>query len=155
MTTKPGVINRDEQPYVAIRKQVAMQDIPTELPPLIGEVFGWLEKKGAAPVGAPFFRYFSMDPNGNIDVDVGVPTATALQGDERVHAGSFAAGRYAVLIIRALIPDFVRHTVSFWTGLRRTAWPGRHRRTGLGALASSLISPIRMWSPTPKNGRPR
>jgi len=98
MTTKPGVVNRDEQPYVAIRKQVAMQDIPTELPPLIGDVFGWLQQKGAAPVGAPFFRYFSMDPNGNIDVDVGVPTVTALQGDERVHAGAFAAGRYAVLI---------------------------------------------------------
>jgi effector-binding domain-containing protein len=97
MTTEPKVINRDEQPYVAIRKQVDMQDIPTELPPLIGEVFSWLQHNGAVPAGAPFFRYFSMDPGGKIDVAVGVPVARALKGDGRVGPGSFPAGRYAVL----------------------------------------------------------
>src|SRR6516162_1902170 len=97
MTTEPKILNRDEQPYVAIRKQVTLQEIPAELPPLIGELFGWLEQKGAAPTGAPFFRYFSMDAGGKFDVAVAVPVASRLRGDGRVNAGSIPAGRYAVL----------------------------------------------------------
>jgi effector-binding domain-containing protein len=38
-----------------------------------------------------------MDAGGKLDVAVGVPVASQLQGDGRVNAGSIPAGRYAVL----------------------------------------------------------
>ena len=61
MTTEPTLEYRDEQPYVAIRTQVTMQELGMLLPPLHGDVFGFLARKGIAPAGAPFWRYRVVD----------------------------------------------------------------------------------------------
>lgn len=93
MLTEPTIEYREEQPYAAIRKRVAMKSIPVELPPLIHEILQWVEKKKLKQEGPVFFRYLSMD-NGTMDVDVGVPVAGAVKSDDRVHPGSFPAGKY-------------------------------------------------------------
>lgn len=97
MLSEPKIEQRDEQPYVAIRKRVAIQDIPAELPPLHDEVFGWLANKGIAPAGAPFFRYLGGNMS-KMEVDVGVPVAAAVEGDGRVIADTLPAGRYGVIL---------------------------------------------------------
>jgi hypothetical protein len=53
MITEPKIEDRNEQPYVGIRTQVTMQEIGKVLPPLWGEVYGWLASKGLKPAGAP------------------------------------------------------------------------------------------------------
>jgi effector-binding domain-containing protein len=93
MLSEPKVEHRDEQPYAAIRTRVAMQAIPRELPPLIFQVLQWLEKNKLKEAGPAFFRYLSMD-KGTMDVEVGVPLNKLPQGDDRVIAGSFPAGKY-------------------------------------------------------------
>ena len=75
-----------------------MQALKKVIPKLLGEVFTWLDKRGVAPVGAPFIRYHVINMSGNLDVELGVPVATALAGDDRVSPGVIPAGRYATLV---------------------------------------------------------
>src|SRR5690348_8066314 len=97
-TTEPKLEHRDAQPYAAIRKQVTMQEIGAVLPPLIGEVFDFLQRQGLAPAGAPFFRYLVVDMDRQLDMEVGWPIASAVSGEGHISAGVLPAGRYAVLV---------------------------------------------------------
>lgn len=99
MIDQPRLEHRDERPYVAIRTNVAMMEIPAVLPPLIPEVYDWLGERHEEPAGPVFFRYLRMDAN-RLDVEVGVPVAAELSGDDRVRPGVFPAGRYAVALHR-------------------------------------------------------
>ncbi len=98
MITEPKIEDRTEQHYVAIRTQATMQELDTVIPQGLGEVFAWLEKQGVAPAGAPFTRYLVIDMEALLDIEVGVPVATALSGDDRISAGVLPAGRYASLV---------------------------------------------------------
>jgi effector-binding domain-containing protein len=64
---------------------------------LIDEVSGWLAVRNIPPVGAPFWKYNVIDMEGELEVEVGVPVATEVSGDERVRGGPLPAGRYATL----------------------------------------------------------
>lgn len=97
MITEPKLEYRDEQPYVAIRKQVTMQELGS-LVPLWDELFAWLGSKGVTPAGAPFWRYLVVDMEAQLDIETGVPVATAVPGEGHITAGVFPAGRYAVLV---------------------------------------------------------
>jgi effector-binding domain-containing protein len=95
MLTTPIIAWRKERYYVAIRLTVAQQDIPTTLPPLHPELYAWLKDKGIAPDGPPFFQYLVMGADRRLLVEVGVPVAYAVVGDERFIGGMFPAGEYA------------------------------------------------------------
>jgi effector-binding domain-containing protein len=95
--TDPRIIDRVAQPYVAIRSSVPMSRLGSDLPPLIGEVFGWLRAREIDPADAPFWKYNLIDMAHELEVEVGVPLATAVTGDERVITGILPAGRYATL----------------------------------------------------------
>ena len=100
-TTEPKLEQRDEQPYIAIRRQVTRQEIgPVLGDQVMRDVFTWLEGKGVPPAGAPFFRYLAIDMagEGHFDVEVGVPVETTVPGAGSVSAGVLPAGRYAVLV---------------------------------------------------------
>lgn len=98
MITEPKVEDRTEQPYIGIRTQVPMKEFERVIPQLLGEVFAWLEKQGVAPTGAPFMRFHVINMEKKMDIEMGVPVASDLSGDERVRAGVLPAGRYASLI---------------------------------------------------------
>lgn len=98
MMTEPKLEERAEQPYVAIRTQTAMGELGTVIPQLDREVFAWLGKQGVEPAGAPFIRYHVIDMAAQLDIEVGVPVATALPGEGRIVAGALPAGRYATLV---------------------------------------------------------
>ena len=48
MLAEPKVVQRADQPYVAIRALVTMEALGAVVPPLNREVFGWLAARGAA-----------------------------------------------------------------------------------------------------------
>ncbi len=96
MPTTYEIVTRPEQPYMAVRAQVTMAELPA-LGARFGEVFGWLGAHGLAPVGAPFFRYNVIDMAGQLDMEAGVPVAAAAEGDGTVVAGVTPSGRYATM----------------------------------------------------------
>src|ERR1700759_2904270 len=98
MITEPKIEYRSEQPYVGLRAQVTMQELGQLLPPLWGEVYGWLASKGLKPAGAPLWRYRVIDMAAKLEIDVGVPVATPVTGDNRITADPLPAGRYATIV---------------------------------------------------------
>jgi effector-binding domain-containing protein len=97
MLSEARVVERPAQPYVAIRAQVTMQTLGTILPELHPRVYAWLGERGIAPVGAPFWKYNVVDMDRGLEVEVGVPVAVAVDGDDQVLGDVLAPGRYATL----------------------------------------------------------
>lgn len=91
------IVTRAQEHYVAIRTQVSMEKIGTEVPPLNQEVFGWLGQRGAAASGPPFWKYNVIDMAASLEIEAGVTVASPLAGDGRVVAGTLPAGRYVSL----------------------------------------------------------
>jgi effector-binding domain-containing protein len=98
MLGEPGVEQRDEQPCVAIRSTVPMRELPTVIPRDIGAVLEWTGRNGVAPAGPPFVRYRVVEMERELDVEVGVPVAGAVAGEDGVEAGLLPAGRYATAV---------------------------------------------------------
>jgi effector-binding domain-containing protein len=94
MPTQPRIVERPEQPYVAIGGVVTMQTVGA-IADRLPEVFVWLAEHNLEPAGVPFFKYNLIDMRRQLEVEVGVPVATPAQGDGDVHAGVLPAGRYA------------------------------------------------------------
>jgi effector-binding domain-containing protein len=97
MSGTPEVIERDEQPYVAIRATVTMESIgaaSAHFP----VVFEWLAKHGSGPSGPPFFKYDVIDMASQLQIEVGVPVRERMADDGTVAAGVLPAGRYASVI---------------------------------------------------------
>lgn len=90
----PTIVDRAEQPYVAVRGLVTMQTFP-EIADRMPELFGWLGARGIEPVGAPFFKYNVIDMERELEVEAGVPVAAPVEGDGTVFGGILPAGRYA------------------------------------------------------------
>lgn len=92
--TKPRIVDRAAQPYVFITRRVPMSRMG-ELVETHGRVFGWLAERGLAPVGAPFWKYNVIDMERELEVEVGVPTASVPTGAGEVRGGILPSGRYA------------------------------------------------------------
>ena len=57
------------------------------LGPLWGEVFGWLGGHVVEPAGPPLIRYKVIDMEGAMEIEVGLPVAAPIEGDDRVIGG--------------------------------------------------------------------
>jgi hypothetical protein len=84
---EPRIEERGAQPYAAIKSLATMEELGTVLPGLHPEVRSWLEQRGVAPSGAPFFKYNVIDMERQLEVEVGWPITPSLDGDERVLVG--------------------------------------------------------------------
>jgi len=100
MLTLPKIVERAAQPYVAIVSTVTMPVIGPTAEALLPEVHRWLAQRRITPGGPPFFKYNVIDMARQLEIEFGVPTADAVDGDTRVHAGRLPAGRYASLVHR-------------------------------------------------------
>jgi effector-binding domain-containing protein len=100
MITSPKIVERGEQPYVAVKSVVSMKEIGAVAVKFLGEIFGWVAGHGLAPAGAPFFKYNVVDMERGLEIEFGIPTASPAKGDDRVLAGVLPAGRYASSVHR-------------------------------------------------------
>jgi len=98
MWSEPKVVERQPQPYVAIKVLVTMEEIGRVVPPLNGEVFGWLADRGVAPSGPPFWKYNVIDMERQLEIEAGVTVEQPVPGDDRVLAGTLPGGSYATLL---------------------------------------------------------
>lgn len=99
MTHEPQLKRHAAMPYVAIPRHVTEQRVAAAVDTAFPELFRWLTEQSVEPAGPPFIRFLEVDMDGEpLELEVGVPLADAVSGDERVHAGALPAGRYVTLL---------------------------------------------------------
>jgi effector-binding domain-containing protein len=94
VASEPIVVDRAEQPYVAVSSNVAMDNI-VSIATRHPEVFSWLSAHGLTPAGPPFLRYVTIDMATTLEIEAGVPVSAQVETDGAVIAGVLPAGRYA------------------------------------------------------------
>ena len=122
MISEPKVEDRAEQHYVGIRAQVPTSKFKQIIPEFLGELFAWLGERGVAPAGAPFMRYHVINMAGNMDVELGVPVAAAVQGNGRIAAGVIPAGRYASLVYSGVTGIAGNKALLEWAARNKLKW---------------------------------
>ena len=132
MHTEPKLEQREQQHYVAIPVTVSMDSIGATLPPLVGEVFGWLAQKGVAPAGPPFFKYIVTDMKKGMEMEVGVPVATPQKSEGRMKAGAFPAGRYSTVVHVGPYERIIDTTADLleWADKKGVTWRSRETEKG-------------------------
>lgn len=91
------VIDRDAQSTLVVRTRTQVQDLPEVMGETYGVIFQYLGELGEEPAGAPFVAYHNMDMQ-DLDVEIGVPVRTTLNGKGDVTACEIPAGQYATCI---------------------------------------------------------
>jgi len=94
---EPAIVERQAQPYVSITARTPMRQLGEVVPPLNGEVFGWLAERGIRPAGPALWKYNVIDMAGELQIEFGAPVAAPVDGDGQIQPGTAPAGRYLVL----------------------------------------------------------
>jgi effector-binding domain-containing protein len=147
MSSAPEIETRAEQPYVAVRARVTMDEIAA-FARRFGEVFGWLDRHGLAPAGPPFFKYNVIDMARELEMEAGVPVATAAGGDGQMVTGVLPAGRYATLTHVGHPSELMAATKALldWAAGQGLTWdvtPGEDGDRWACRLENYLTDPIR------------
>ncbi|MQA86755.1 MAG: GyrI-like domain-containing protein [Streptosporangiales bacterium] len=123
MPREPRVVDRAEQPYVAVRGLVTMQTIDA-IADRLPDVFGWLGAHGVEPAGAPFLKFNVIDMERELEIEAGVPVAAVVEGDGGVFGGVLPAGRYAAVIHVGHPDELVDVTAALldWAAERDLRW---------------------------------
>ncbi|WP_083751572.1 GyrI-like domain-containing protein [Saccharothrix sp. ALI-22-I] len=93
----PRIVSKPASHYVGIRVVTPFRGMFAVRDKLMNELYAWLDRRSVPDIGPTFFRLHVIDMDGPMDVEVGVVTQEALEGDDRVRAGVLPAGRYAGL----------------------------------------------------------
>ena len=86
----------ESQPILGIRATTTMDELSELMGSLFGEVYGYIQQSGQQPAGMPFSRYHSMD-GGSVDLECGMPVASAIEGKGRIQTGELPAGTAATV----------------------------------------------------------
>jgi len=96
-TTEPKIEARAEQPYMGIRLWIPSKDLSTWTTKLLKELRKWMTAEGLEATGPAFHRFYVINMGTEFELEVGVPVAKVLAGDDRVRPDIIPAGRYANL----------------------------------------------------------
>ena len=124
MQEQPQIEHREEQPYVAIQTSVPMQGLAGAVDRYFPELFAWLQSHEIAPSGAPFIRYLRIDMDHELEIELAVPVASAVQTDGDRRAGVLPAGRYVTLLHVGPYEGLVSANASIqeWAREHRVDW---------------------------------
>ena len=92
----PETVDRPQRHCAGIRLVTPFRGMFAVRDQLMEELYSWADER-AVPYGHTFFRLHVVDMDGPMDVEVGVITDQAVEGDDRVRPGVLPAGRYATL----------------------------------------------------------
>jgi effector-binding domain-containing protein len=98
MLTTPKIIERADQPYVAIGADVGPGDLGSTGPRLHRELRGWLRDRSIEPAGPPFFKYNVIDMARGFEMEFGFPTTRLVEATMPVISSTLPRGRYATLV---------------------------------------------------------
>ena len=123
MLTVPKLVEREPQPYVALRRLVKMpfDDVVDATVP---KLWQWLGAHRVEPAGPLFFKYNVIDMARELEIEFGVPTAELLQADGEVVTGILPAGRYATLTYHGHYDNLIEVNAVLigWANLHRYAF---------------------------------
>jgi hypothetical protein len=119
----PEITRRAAQPYAGISAWVTMATIGS-VADRIPEIFSWLGARGIAPAGPPFFRYHVVDMERQLQVEAGVPVASAVEDDGAIRAGTLPAGRFTIMTHTGAPDTLAAATAELhdWAEARGLAW---------------------------------
>ena len=104
LVAPPGVVELPERPTLGIRVVTPFRGMLGAADELSRELRAWVAKRDVETVAFGFGRLYVVDMSGPMDIEVGFVTRNPCEGDERVRAGAFPAGRYAT-------PTYVNHGI--------------------------------------------
>lgn len=128
MAIQPKLEARAEQPCVYMPICVTRREWG-RANALVPEVFGWLDRQGVPPTGPLFYRYRVVgDEDTEYDLEIGVPVASNMAGDDQIKTGSIPAGTY-VTVTQTGHPDGLFDTCSQledWAANQGIEWDNQH-----------------------------
>jgi len=92
----PTIIAKPVRHCIGIRLVTPFRGMFAVRDLLMEELYSWADER-AIDYGHTFFRLHVVDMDGPMDVEVGVITDEAIEGDGRIRTGVLPAGRYATL----------------------------------------------------------
>jgi hypothetical protein len=101
---EPKVDERPEQPYLGLRGWTPQRELPNFIPASVDALLAYLAQQGVPPAGAPFMRFHVINMERAMDVEIGVPVASAeaAPATDTIKPGKLPAGRYASLVYRGV-----------------------------------------------------
>ena len=116
----------EARPVLSIRATTSVDKLSELMGSLFGEVYGYIQQCGQAPAGMPLSIYHAMDGD-TIDLECGMPVASAMEGTGRVKAGELPAGTVATVTHMGPYDDLPQT----WSAL--TEWIGSQGLQPAGA----------------------
>jgi hypothetical protein len=94
MLTLPVKNRRKKQPYLAIRSRLFRRQIPKQAQLFLPELRTFMEEQDIPYSGPSFFRYNTISPTGEMDIEFGHFTDKLYSGSGPVRAGILPAGSF-------------------------------------------------------------
>ncbi|MET9420663.1 GyrI-like domain-containing protein [Streptomyces sp. NPDC006540] len=120
---RPVVVERGEQLYAYVRGSVRM-DAFALIADRLPELINWLAGNGAEFAGAPFFRFNTIDMDGESVVEAGMPVVSAPEPEGDIGVAVLPPGRYAT-VTHVGHPDQLAGVVTAmheWAGREGLEW---------------------------------
>jgi effector-binding domain-containing protein len=92
----PSIVAKPDRHCFGIRLVTSFRGMFAVRDRLMGELYSWADDRAIA-YGHTFFRLHMVNMGGPMDIEVGVATDEAVQGDGRIRTGVLPGGRYATL----------------------------------------------------------
>lgn len=92
----PAVKQLESRPYLAIPLRITLDGFG-ELDSVFEELFSWMATRGIERIGWQFLRLIAIDMTKYLDIEVGVPVESVVEGDGRVVCREIPEGPYLTL----------------------------------------------------------
>lgn len=129
MSTKPHLMKRLSQKYIAIRIKIVREEIGKVVPVLYAEAAAWAAQNSINICGAPIIRYLSIDyDTGTVDIDAGFPISNAeVPAHDRIRMDELPGGLYAALLHEGPYATLFETTAQLlsWGAQMGMNWPSQ------------------------------
>jgi effector-binding domain-containing protein len=145
---EPTIVEREAQPYVALRGKVAMQEIG-QFAGRTPELFSWLAARTIDPIGDVFFKYDVVDMENGLVIEIGLPVEERHHGEGEIVGGVLPAGRY-VSVTHIGHPDELERVTGellAWAEAEGLEWDADGDKWGsrLEVYKSEVDEPMDKW----------
>lgn len=130
MLTLPQIIERSDQPYVAVRRRVTVP-FGHEVDGAFSELKRWLSIGRIETAGAAFFKY-DLVAMPDLEIEFGFPTKERVAGGEGVMSGVLPAGKYASIRYQGPYSNLmeVNAVLIGWAEHKKLRWDVRSTAAG-------------------------
>ncbi|MCX5514167.1 GyrI-like domain-containing protein [Kaistia algarum] len=138
MLTLPKIVERQAEPFIALRTHVAMDEIDKRAPDLIKALYDGLALRSIERAGPLFFKYNVIDMERELEIDIGVTLSSSTDIAGFI-TGMLPAGRYASLTYFGPFDDLYEVTAIMVGWARQRGLRFDVRETPLGDAFSSRL----------------